>query len=454
MRAYRTKSRQELGLTPSAWTDLQEFLETIEPVIEETRDQGVIEMPPPQMRSADYSDTNVFDPGGWVGRYPGNVDVSPDKFTEAEYQQMMRTIAGWIEVWDLPTAAAVLPLYQAEVRDERTMLLGYSQALQDFSDDMLAQRPPVNVQRTTETGSRPRGTIDFNQTIQARAREGQQTQVVYDRLQFSFDHPINQLFIRFHAELEAQLDQLATQSQTLTSQLRCQQQYHTMVLEEQFSDILVEQSCERSLAELVSTSYNHRDVPGYMEELLDLAEAYLQRRALRVDFQHRLSVGLKPVSKMYELWVLAQVLEELQSYTDHHPQLTEEGIHEITIGPAVTVYYNTALQSHSRILADGLHSHPGRPDFAIVVNGTVAWIGDAKYSPERNIDLQDYQRLLSYTVDLMPTDSAATAAIIHVDRHASRTKIETDDYNVSQFSCRPGQETTILTQDILDAIEP
>ncbi len=436
MRAYRQQSRTDLSLTQDEWQKLTDFIDQIRPSITAARKSMDIEAPPPTINADDHrTESNVFDPGGWVGQYPCGVHVYPDKLTTKEYESLLKTVAGWLEICDVPTAGAVLPLFHTDVQEWRSVLLGYSQAVLSYTEDALSERPPVSVERETKRGSKPHGNIDFRLTLQRRARG--LDEVVYNTTAFSFDHPFNLLLIRFHAALGKELNKLAKTSTVMTANIRAHQEYHSQLLQSAFPKEVVTKSTQAEINSPTFLEQVRRESRSHLSGLVDLWESFCQHRALSINFDRQLNLGIKPISKLYELWVLSLILETIEEHTGKQPETDDGNLNTIHIGSNLCLYYNTPVNEHSRFLATKLGSHPGRPDFALEKADEIVWVGDAKYSPERNINLQSYQRLLTYTVDLMPADGESTASVIHVDHNASSKCIETEDYRLTQASLRP-----------------
>lgn len=441
MKAYRSRTRDELGLSPSEWEDLLSFVDETGPRIDEVRRAEGIEAPSPYVTGRDATDrATEFNPGGWVGRYPGGVRVYPDKLSEDEYEHVLEAVAGWLEFWDVPTAAAVLPLLTAETVDRRSVLLGYSRALMAFTQEALAHRPPVEIEWETERGPEPHGPIDVRRTMRRRA-EGSRD-VAYDRLQFSVDHPLNLLLLRFHAELSSELAELADDSIVMTSTIDRHRRYHRGFVESEFPTEMLERSLGIEFSDPEVLRRTRRQSPTHLTELVTLWESYLQDQTLTVGFERQLTVGIKPIEKLYELWILATLIEILTDLVGADVATPDEDRRRFDIGPDLTLHYNLPLREFSRILAPTFDTYPGRPDYALSADGDVVWIGDAKFSPESNVGLESYQRLLSYAVDLMPAGGEATAAVVYVGDGDEATTARTGDYRVEQTPYRPNARRT------------
>lgn len=435
MKAYRSQSRTELGLSATEWKDLVTFIEDTRPRLNEIRKEEDVEAPAPYVSYQDAQRPAEFNPGGWVGTYPGGVDVYPSKLDEDEYRLILDEVAGWMEIWDVPTAAAVLPLMAPEALERRSMLLGYSEALLLFTEEALAHRPPVSTEWEPERHTEPRGPLDLNRTIQNRACGTQD--VTSRRMRFSLNHPLNLLLLRFHTELSRELSTLSSQSVVMTSTLDRHHQYHQQFVQSAFPDELFERSLSTDFTDPAVLQDARRESPPHLAELVEIWESYLKDQSLSIEFEQQLNVGIKPVEKLYELWVLTILLDVLSGVTGAEPQPLNDDLHRFAIGSDVILYYNTPLRGHSRILASGLNSHPGRPDYALAVEDEICWIGDAKFSPSSNIGLDEYQRLLSYAVDLMPAGESAVVSILFVGDEEGRRVANSTDYTVCQTPLRP-----------------
>ncbi len=449
MKAYRSQTRQELGMSPSEWKELVAFVDEIRPRLNEVRRETGIESPAPYFTNRDATDRPTeFNPGGWIGTYPGGLHVHSEKLDESEHRHIIERVAGWLEIWDVPTAAAVLPLQSAEALEPRSMLLGYSQALLTFTEEALAHRPPIDIGWKPETGPEPRGPIDVERTAQLRTNGSRQ--IAFNRLEFSLDHPLNLLLLRFHAELGAELSELAADSVVMTSTLTQHHRYHHQFIESEFPEELVKRSLSTDFTDPDVLDRARRQSPAHLTELVALWESYLQDQALNVAFEHQLNVGIKPIEKLYELWILTVLLDILTEIAGVESALPDDDLRRFDVGADLTLHYNAPLRTHSRILAPAFDTHPGRPDFALEADGEIMWIGDAKFSPASNIGLGSYQRLLSYAVDLMAANGAATASILYVGAADDSTTADTAEYTIEQMSLRPRhrdrQEALLETQ--------
>lgn len=436
MLAYQTLNRDDLGVTADEWDELVRFTSAIQTSIEEQTTTTQIESAPPRVKTGQSSSQSSFSPGGWVGRYPGSISVYPDpeKLNQFEYRHAVEKIADWITIWDVPIARADLPILQTESLERRRLLLGYSDALVEFTEEAIAHRPPVSISREERVGPEPRGTPDVSSTIQRRA--GGSQEIAYQKLNFSLDHPMNLLLLRFHAELRAELGELIEQSIMVKSHLEQNQSYHRQFIETEFPAEVLDTALKTDFSDPAVLDRARRESPDRLAELIEIWESYRRQQTLSVTLERQLNAGLKPVEKVYELWVLSILLEKIEKSTGETPSPVSEDLRQFEFTNDVILHYNRPLRSFSRLLADGLGSSPGRPDYALSVDDRVVWVGDAKYRPASNIDLEDYQRLLSYAVDLMPaTDTTAT--IFYVSDTTRTHRVRSQDYTVEELPLKP-----------------
>lgn len=437
MKAYVSQSREELGLTRDEWEELQQFVDTIHPIIDKETENEPVESPPPHFIHQQSTKPTKFSPGGWVGRYPGGITVlpSPNKLNRYEYEGLISDLAGWIELRDVPTARAMLPLVQTETLERRRILLGYSDALIAFTEEATAHRPPVTVNRQPEVGDKPRGTLDIDRTVQQRA--GGSQSVAYQKLRFSFDHPLNLLLLQFHVDLSRELEELIEDSLMTDSMLKKNQAYHQQFVQSEFSPELLDKALATDFADPSFLDTARQESSNRLAELIDLWESYRRNQSLSISIERKLNVGIKPVEKVYEMWVLTVIMDCLSEVLETEPTRPDDSLREFRFTPEITLHYNKSLEEYSRILAPGFNANPGRPDYAISIGDDIVWIGDAKYSPMGNIGLQDYQRLLSYTVDLMPASAQPTATLFYVRSSTIIEKARTSDYTIEKLPLRP-----------------
>jgi len=334
-------------------------------------------------------------------------------------------------------------MIKAGLVDSRSVIVGYSTALITFTEEALAHRPPTNISRETDTGYALKGSLNLQRTIAAQARGSQK--VAYDELQFSLKHPINLLLLRFHMELATELDTLLGQSYVMTATLEEHLQYHQQFLDVEFPDELLGDAITEDFTDPTLLSDTRREAPQGLAELVDLWESYLRDQTLSIDFAEQLDIGVKPIEKLYELWILNLLLEILSRLLETETQSVDDDHQVFKFGDRVTLFYNKTLYSYSQIIAEGFNRNPGRPDYALAVDDEIVWVGDAKFRNASGIGLESYQRFLSYAVDLMNLENKPVGSILFIGSNQTTPMSQSADVTIEQLPIRPKQNTTQRT---------
>jgi hypothetical protein len=420
--------RSTLGLTETEWERLRRYVDSINEALSDdvTTGGGVeeVEEPPPRFTS------EGFDPGGWVGMYPGEVTVVPRHLSQEEYEQMLGDTQAWIEVIGASTIAASLPLSTDILIDARARYAAYSEALIELTEMIQAHRLPVEVQRTRQTGIEPEGRPLFDATIQASARGSRH--VVSEELTFSFDTLLNHLLVRFHIDLLGEMQELAQEYPYYRAAFEHQIAYHEGFVATGIPNQLVEQAINTDFTSPALIAEARRGATAHMAEVVDLWEAFQHQIGMEVTLSNNLNTAVKPVSKIYELWCLKTLLDSLEQVTGITPT-TRDSIDKVyRFEDSLKLHYNRYLGHHSQYLNPNLGVTPGEPDFAIEVDGEIVWIGDAKF--KTNVRGADYRRFLVYLVDLLTPEQVST--ILYVGENPPDTTY-IRDYPIEHFPLRP-----------------
>lgn len=432
-RTYQTYSQTDLGLSDADWEGLVSYIESINDALDEAQAERPqsehIEVPPPQI-SADG-----FSPGGWPGEYPADIVVKPQRLDDDEFESMLSDIQGWSEIVGADTISASMPLSSEILLDKRARLAGYSRALIEYTESILAHRLAVEVNRTRQRETSPQGRPVVEETIKQRAQGSRD--VVTEQVEFSFESLPNYLLVRFHIELANEMRELASRFAYYQQAFANQIQYHEEFTQEGVPSQLVDQALQTEFSDPRVLSKVRREVSGEMADVVDLWEAFQRAISMEVELASNLSSAIKPMSKTYELWCLSlldQVLTELVGRgEDDHTSLSGT----IEYGSSVTLYYNRSIATHSNYLWPGMNIKPGEPDFAIEAGRELVWIGDAKYKTWDTLDLADYQRFITYLVDLLPADS--TGSILYIDDTSGPFRREQSfrDFKIEHVAARP-----------------
>jgi hypothetical protein len=154
---------------------------------------------------------------------------------------------------------------------------------------------------------------------------------------------------------------------------------------------------------------------------------------------------VKPMAKTYELWCLGVLIELLAELTDVDP--VRRNIEECyTFGDRVRLYYDaeSPLTDYSQYFSErgALPARGGRPDFAIAVDDSIRWVGDAKYKQEgerghQPLQLSDYQRFNTYLLDYLDLDASVGSAFLYPAKHVRGFDVEMQAYTIRHQPLRP-----------------
>lgn len=431
---YERPTRQSLGLSPDEWEELNTYLEEWAPLFETARSNGV-EMVRPAIRSAD-DEFEYFDPRGWVGTYPSGIAVRPDKFDDEEFQQLRTDVAGWLETLGPGTSRALLPYLPEQLHNWKSLLTAYSRHLTDYTEAVLAGRPPVETEFVHEKGPSVRGRPLMAPTARKRAQGS--TEVVSQRVDFTVDTLPNLLLVRFHAELAGRLSDLGELEDALGETLADRINYHREFIETGLPENLFEQAMEVDFQSPDVLAETRQLAGDQMQDVVDLWEAYLEDVAMQTDIAEGFDTTLKPMSTLYELWVLRQLLDSLEAIHGQTVESVGDGLRLFRVGD-LRLRYDTSIKRHSRYLSE-FGGSPGKPDFALErrVDGEweCLWIGDAKYKRTFGIDGDDAERFLRYLVDCLPA-SKSTCGTLFCASGRPRSDVGTEDYTIEFKIVRP-----------------
>lgn len=429
---YQTYSQSRLGLSDDNWEGLVAYIESINSALSEAQSERPrseeIEVPPPQITD------DGFSPGGWTGQYPADITVKPRRLDDGEFEQLLADIQGWAEVVGANTISASMPLTNELLLDERTRLAGYSRALIEYTESILAHRLPVTVNRTQQREASPQGRPVMAETIAQRAQGSQD--VVTERVEFSFETLPNYLLVRFHIELANQMQELAAEFSYYEHAFRNQIQYHEQFTQEDIPSQLVDEALQTDFSDPRVILKVRRAVSGEIADVVDLWEAFQRSISMDVKLASNLTSAIKPMSKTYELWCLSLLDQILTEIVGDEVNAPESLSSVLEYGASVKLYYNRSIASHSEHLWPDMRIKPGEPDFALEVDNELIWIGDAKYKTWNTLDLEDYRRFITYLVDLLPEDR--TGSILYVDDSVSfRREQAFQDFKIEHVAARP-----------------
>jgi hypothetical protein len=401
---FRSYPISDLDLDDEDKQQLRDRVAHIEDVVSEEYASSIEELEegPPSIRG------NLFEPGGWVGEFAPGVVVKPEHFDDDAFEKLITEVQDWSEILGPDTITAAFQFSPDLLLDQKARLGPYSNALQTQTDQVLSHRLPVDVKQRTERHPEPRGRVRIQETLREQARHS--NQIVSQRTEFRLDSLENLILVRFHAELARELRRLTQQHQYYMDLLGDRLAYHRSVLDQPLFDQLLEKGLDEPLATIETIDEARRGADEDFMLIIDLWESFLRNINLELAFTEHYNTAVKPMSKVYEVWVLRRLLESVADIEGVEPNIGEiAGTYSIG---DYTVHYNqspnrpngvsgtdVSTPFTSRYFEPNLGRSVGDPDFVIDYDGETIWVGDAKYKNTPSVS--DVRQVLGYAVDLI-----------------------------------------------------
>jgi hypothetical protein len=453
---YQNAQRDELEEKGVDWGSLTEYVKGLESEIKRLGEH--LEDPP-------YVTEDYLWPGGWVGTFKpkkGTPLTVESRLKGTDWDTMMKDVVGWIGI---PTNPMVKTLFRfSPDRQLRlsSLALAYSRYLIAQTEALMTQSPPRQIVSRRHVGTEIRGTYRPLETVLHQLQNP--NEYVSRRVQFQLATSAVLVFVLFHAQVTVELNGLNREGETRPS-IERQLSYHYGVLSRKpFSDLIDMAFDPRlDLSEMLQKARIEVQRDVVFQGLLDLFEAFTTKRSFLLQEDPRnLDTTTKPSSKVYELWCLKILIEELKSLLGPMLGTINELPATISFPRGVNLHYEGSggVPSFSRLTRKlrkfDAGSGYGRPDFLIEVDGKVKGILDAKYKTQvENIDIHDVQRFYSYLLDYMSPDKRL-GVLLHVDDEHDHEVARVDTDSVHLIRLRPNniesgrkELHTVLEKEIL-----
>lgn len=390
------------------WEKLKTSLSDLSPAFSYVRSEYDVEEAPPTIFG------ESFIPNSWIGVYPNtDVRIVPSKISDDEYSQMERDIIGWIQTIGSPFFEMLTKCFPSEVINRKTLYRFFSRTLINYTEILLTHQLHREAIVRNLVEREPRGKILWNRMLQLRQRDPYLMALRQTR--FTFDTLPNLLLTQFHARLGSGLKEIAE----IAAELNKNRQYHLEFLGSGLPADLLEDSLETDFSSPEILEKTRKTSSSLMHDIVDLWESFLSQRAHLLNVSQMFDVAIKPMSKVYELWCLKVLYEVLRELTDVTPLPPTEFPWVFSFNGS-RFSYNRAEPSLSGILAQ-LGKGPGKADFLLSFENRMGMIADAKYREFWNIELEDYQRFLSYMLDyLYPWQDRLEGVIFHLSENERR----------------------------------
>jgi hypothetical protein len=426
-------TRKDLGLTHDQWDELKSYVNDIELALDSSTN-------PPRIVGE-----KLFQPGPWVGNYDDLVTTTPQKVTTRQYKRMIDDVASSIHLFTPPLADTILPKMPDRTVDAKAVYPRYSQTLLTYSEELLAGRLPVRIQREMSRGFEFDGSPDLKGIINERARNS--PRVVSRKTKFTFDTLENHLLYEFHRQLATNLSELIDDNAYLPAKISKQHRHHINFLETTMPVDIATSDANPDLRDPTILAQIRSQSSGVMMEIVDLWEIYLHQRA-EIDPFSSFATAIKPIYEVFEVWCLHKILEILeQEYGPWNPNRDQGTASRFAFEEVdAMLYYDTSVSAHSRYVAneDAFEKREsGRPDFLFVLNDEVQWLADAKFQDIDSLDISGIQRFLGYLVDFIDFDLEETppTALLGIGSTSDEKNVFVEGVQVNRLSLMTDNET-------------
>lgn len=356
-----------------------------------------------------------------------------DKLSNDQFIRMITSISQWGAMLGSLFLRAILNVL-SPILGEDELTLAYSSLLINHTESALAEYTPPVIQTNRYVASIPVGRILVPQTI-CRSSSDQLT-IVSRRIHFDVESLPVLLLIKFHMEMATKLTKLRHKFLRKPMEnenkdvenveiypLRIERSnriYHTNFVLSPSYKVLLEKTYEVDFrdARILSKTWKQASKSPALRDILALWEAYIGKRALTSQVARMISGGymLKPVCKLYELWVLHTLVEAMRKAISKNKNGKEAKLQILYSEPDgyktlpadftfdngnYDLIYNGGRnrKSTQRIRKfDKWKPFQLRPDYVMVHdedgNDRVALIADAKYKV--NVKTNDRIQMLAY----------------------------------------------------------
>lgn len=401
--------------------------------------------------------------GGFIGNYRLNsgkefeIVLNERKLNIEEYDVIINEVSDWSYLLGphfYTHFTFSQPLHEFE------NILSYSNHLIDLSDLALSSFLSPVIEQVTKVSPTVHGRINIQKTTRNLIQS--QMLIVSKKTRLMSDTLPILLLVRFNYEVSRGiqvflkgLERKAANNRNVrtsfeTTLLNNISFHHSTLLNPRIRE-LTQRSLETDFhnPEVLQKTIKQSNGNSIYQDLVLLWEGYSAKRPLRVrpEAHFRGGYSLKPVSKLYELWVLNQINNILGDYyRGISYSQTETGItFTHTDGPSqIKLHYSCSISDFTKF---NRPPSPMYPDFLISKtngeeNSVLAL--DAKYKPV--VNAQDVQQLIAYmlvTGWADPTDTMYGALIYVGDRNRNNsiqnyTRKRPPSADISKICLRPG----------------
>ncbi|MFW9971683.1 MAG: hypothetical protein ACFFDF_15920 [Candidatus Odinarchaeota archaeon] len=356
------------------------------------------------------------------------IGYNENKIDENEYNLLIKDVAKWVGMLGSPFLKSFLEVL-LPFGLENELSLSFSELLIGMTEEILFGFIPPRIERRKISSIRAEGRILFPQTILNFTKGiflivSKKIQLDHENLPFLF-------LINFHLHIYKDLLEYRSNTvnntelndrninnhfiKTIDNNLK----YHSYILSLFWNQTIQEKIFEIDFREnkIISKIDKISSFYPTFKKLIILWESYLRGDILKIKIEEVLCGGstFKPISKLYEFWCLELILktlkeilgeysfelrEKLLKFTFKEKENGSDIFVEVFFNPPLIKDINPFFNKIREILKRNLSA--GRPDIYICFSNADKKINivlEVKYKRLGNINLADFQRLLSYIIN-------------------------------------------------------
>jgi len=466
---YRPLSKSmflEEGYNEEQWLEMKLYAEHL---AKWSSEAGVEDAPEIRGDNIEFkSFTGLYYPEG--AKHPVSFRVNHDKIPETHYKTMLHEVEEWCNLIG-PTILSQLIFHNPQ--DIKKQILAYSNKLIQINE--LARNTYLSpiIKKHVIKDAVPHGRLDLARTTRNLIQGS--TQLVSLKTRAIKDTLPILLLIRFNLELTKHIqeflstfnpeDPVKTALERLA--IRNLQFHHDILFNPRFAH-LIDVSLETDLydPEVLEETYRQSNGNPIYHDMVYLWEGYISGRSLYVSLLEDQYGGytLKPMSKIYELWLLRQITRILDQKLGEpevliHPKCSMTFKYREPKTQYILTYNVTIPEKWKKFKELPVKM---RPDYLLVkkVGGKCVpvLIADAKYKASHGGG--DIQQMLAYMLALGwgGETREIVGSILYIGSLAGKGKTREEvsrtrpDATINLVKINPGSTNTCLEQIITKAL--
>lgn len=381
--------------------------------------------------------SNQISFAGFIGTYPFNsgrklyLKPNPDKLSNSEFEALIQGIIIWANMYGGILINNLIKL-SSPIDIKSELLLSYSILLIRSTENARLEYVPPKIEKKVYFSPVPLGKILYQQTILNFLRKD--LTIVSQRIKINPESILNSLLIKFHNILAYELRNLMEEFSEINQELNTNENtIHLYRLIKKNYDyhynFVIDNINTNELERGISFDFTNSEIlqklkkkaenaPSYIEIIL-LWEGFIGKKSLFPKLTDILTGGLmlKPLSKLYEIWSLIQIVKILGDLIgDYRISYDYKGndlnlrfnFENVSKNVEVEVYFNKSA-APNKIIRDLKKlgkigtANAGRPDIFLVFRNIetgkeISCIIEVKYRLSKTIQLADIQRFLGYII--------------------------------------------------------